>query len=199
MGLGVRFLYQLPRLTGGEVKTLIGKNALVILVVLAAYAGRGVFICHPVERRETVRDVHRWNVLSKGEASLRLIILESQLSYPVKKSTLTDDTFSVWVDEQEIPPLKAAGKTAGDAKYYFKKVEDLLCKNAFVVNLPRRVFIQLSGSSEVDLDKTPMGNIAKALNGKITVRYNPAWQVRSWVEGVLNTARHLLSRYELKP
>ena len=144
MGLGVRFLYQLPRLTGGEVKTLIGKNALVILMVLAAYAGRGIFICHPVERRETVKEVHRWNVLSKGEASVRLIILESQLSYPVKKNTLTDDTFSVWVDEKEIPPLKTAGKTAGDAKYYFKKVEDLLCKNAFVVNLPRRVLIQLS-------------------------------------------------------
>jgi hypothetical protein len=194
MGLGVLFLYQLPRLTGREVKALIGKNVLVVLVLLAAYVCKGFFICHPLERRETFEELHTWNVLSKGDESVRVIILESQLSYPVKRSAFTDDAFSVWVGGKEIPPLKAAGQTASDEKYYFKKVTDLLCKNAFIVNLPRHMMRRLLSSSEVDLHKTAAGEIVKSLNGKITVRYSPAWQLRRWGEGALNTALHFLHR-----
>ena len=101
-----------------------------------------------------------------------------------------------WVDEVEIPPLKTAGQTRSDEKYYFKKMQGLLCKNAVVVNLPRKIVSRLFGSSDVVLRTTAVSEIAEVLNGKITARYSPAWQLRSWVEGVLTRALHMFHRYE---
>jgi len=52
-----------------------------------------------------------------------LIILESQLAYPVKKGSLRIDSFSLWLDGNKLPHLKETGEESNDrGSYYFKKV-----------------------------------------------------------------------------
>lgn len=192
MGLGAVFLCTLPRLGAGKVKSLIVKNGIVILLLTALYASRGLFVFYPAAREETLEELRTWNMLSREAESVRVIILESQLSYPVKRNAWTEEAFSVREGGRALPPLARAGQTAGDPKYYFKKVSDLLCKNAFVVNLPRPIMSSLLRSGEVDLQRTSMEEIVTSLNGNITVCYTPAWQVRSRAEGVLAASLRLL-------
>ena len=113
---------------------------------------------------------------------MRLIIMESQLAYPVKSDALRRDTFSVRIGSYNIPHLEVAGSERTDEKYYFKRVSDLLCKNAIVINIPNVLmgtFMRPIGSENEEMKAH---TIIQALQGTITVSYIPAWQFCSVVE-----------------
>ena len=116
-----------------------------------------------------------------------MIIMGSQLAYPVKSDSFTSDAFSVWLGDKEIPHISQSGQTPGDEKFYFKDVKDLLCKNAFVLNVPHVLMNSFVGESKRDDGKVTVKEIVQSLKGKIRVRYVPAWQFRSWFETGINS------------
>jgi 4-amino-4-deoxy-L-arabinose transferase-like glycosyltransferase len=186
MGSGLFFLYRLPRLRREEVKILLRRNGLLVGLLFAVALCSGLFIYYPAEKLETIEELLPWNVISMGEESVRLIIMGSQLAYPVKTDRFTSDAFSVWLGENEIPHISHAGKTPGDEKFYFKEVKDLLCKNAFVLNVPHVLMNSFVGESKENDGKVTGKEIVQSLKGKIRVRYVPAWQFRSWFETGIN-------------
>lgn len=192
MGIGVTSTYRVPYLMRTGIKTLIFRNSFLLLMILVSYSFSSLLMYYPGEKKETIRDLHDWNILSIGKESVRLIILESQLSYPVKEDSLTSNSFSVWVGGKEIPHFKMAGKKENDEKYYFKKVKNLLCKNAFVINLPHRLMNIFLAERKSGDEKVTAGEIVKTLNSKVTVCYIPAWQFRSWIENVIQQFLRLL-------
>jgi hypothetical protein len=187
MGSGVLFLYQLPRLWGEEVKTLLKRNGLLFIVLLGASLCRGLFIYYPAEKLETIEELRTWNVISMGDASVRLIIMGSQLAYPVQSDSLNSDAFSVWLGEKEIPHISQAGQTPSDEKFYFKDVKDILCRNAFVLNVPHVLMDNFVDESKRDGGKVTGKEIVQSLEGKIRVGYVPAWQFRPWFETGINS------------
>lgn len=194
MGLGIIFIYKIPRLKRAEISLLLSRSAFLLLVLIVSYTLSLLLTCHPVEKKEKIRDLHNWNVLSVGKESVRLIILESQLSYPVKKDSLASDSFSVWVAKKEIPHLKIAGEKKSDDKFCFRRVKDLLCKNAFSINLPHTLMNVFLSERKSNDKKVTVEKIVKSLNGKITVQYVPAWQFRSWIENIIKYLLRLLRK-----
>jgi len=195
MGVGVLFLYRLPLLGRGEIKTLLWRNGLLVILLLAAFLCRGLFICYPAEKGETIEELRRWNVISMGDESVRLIIMASQLAYPVQRDSFIRDAFSVWLGEKEIPHISQAGKTPSDEKFYFKDVKDQLCRDAFVINVPHALMNSFVSEPKQGDGKVTGKEIVNSLKGKIRVRYVPAWQFRSWLETGINALlKHLKGR-----
>ena len=195
MGSGVVFLYRLPSLRREEIKTLVWANGLLVSLLLAVFLSRRLFIYYPEEKQETIQELYAWNLISMGEESVRLLIMGSQLSYPVKADSLTSDSFSVMLGGREIPHISKAGDTPRDEKFYFKDVKDFLCRNGFVINVPHG----LMNSFVADAKRTPGQvtgkEVVQSLEGKITVSYVPAWQFRNWVEtGITSLLNHLKRR-----
>lgn len=195
MGFGVFFLYRAQRLGKVEVKTLLWRNGFLVLLLLALFLCRELFIYYPAEKQETIEELSMWNVMSMGEESVRLIIMGSQLAYPVKSGSTTSEAFSVWLGEKAIPHISQAGKKPSNEKFYFKDVKDLLCKKAFVINVPHTMMNSFVGETKLDNLKVTGREIVQSLQGKITVSYVPAWQFRSWFEAVINSLlEHLKGR-----
>ena len=131
-----------------------------------------------------------------GDESIRLIIMASQLAYPVQSDSLIRDAFSVWLGEKEIPHISQAGKTPSDEKFYFKDVKDQLCRNAFVINVPHALMNSFVTETKREDGKISGKEVVDSLKGKIRVRYVPAWQFRNWFESGCNVLlKHLKGRH----
>lgn len=187
MGSGVVFLFRLPRLRGEEVKTLVWANGLLFLLLVAVFLSRRLLIYYPEQKQETIEELHAWNLISMGEESVRLFIMESQLSYPVKQDSMTSDSFSVMLGGKEISHISRAGDTPRDEKFYFKDVKDFLCSKGFVLNVPHDLMNGFVADSKRNWEKVTGKEIVQSLEGKITVSYVPAWQFRGWVEAGINS------------
>jgi hypothetical protein len=193
MGSGVVFLYRLPRLRGEEVKTLVWANGLVVFLLCAVFLSRRCFIYYPEQKQETIEELHAWNLISMGEESVRLLIVGSQLSYPVKHDSMTSDSFSVMLGGKKIPHISRAGDTPNDEKFYFKEIKGFLCSNGFVLNVPHGLMNGFVADTKRNPWKVTGKEIVQSLAGKITVSYVPAWQFRGWVEAGINS---LLKRFK---
>ncbi len=192
MGSGVLFLYRLPSLDREEVKILFKRNSVLVILLIALSLLRDLFIYYPAEKQEAIEDLHTWNVISMGKESVRLIIMGSQLAYPVQHDSFTSDAFSVWLGEKEIPHISQAGETPRDVKFYFKDVKDLLCKNALVINVPHVLINSFVDATKWEDGKVTGKEVVHSLEGKIRVRYVPAWQFRSWFEAGIDSLLHHL-------
>lgn len=198
MGSGVVFLYRLPSLTREEVKTLVWANGLLVLLLLAIFLSSRLLIYHPEQKQETIEELHAWNLISMGEESVRLLIMGSQLSYPVKNDSMTSDSFSVMLEGREIPHISRAGNTPRDEKFYFKYVKDFLCSTGFVINVPHGVMNAFVADTKRRRGKVTGKEIVQSLEGKITVSYVPAWQFRGWVQAGINSLLKRLQEKQLE-
>jgi len=191
MAVGATSICKLSHLEKKRTRVLLYSNSFILLIILVGYVFRSLLIYHPVEKCEALRGLRNWNVVSIEENTVSLSILESQLSYPVKKGSLNRRSFSVWIGEKEIPHLVVARENSRREKFYFLKVKNLLCNNALIINVPHTlldVFLsgRKSGSEKV------VEEIVRSLHGKITVRYIPAWQFHRWIEKIIKFFLHLL-------
>ncbi|MDX1777712.1 MAG: glycosyltransferase family 39 protein, partial [Thermodesulfobacteriota bacterium] len=187
MGSGVVFLYRLPSFKGEEVKKLVWVNGLLVLLLLGVFLSRKLLIYYPETTKETIEELHAWNLISMGEESVRLLIMGSQLSYPVKPDSMTSDSFSVMLEGREIPHISQAGDTPRDEKFYFKDVKEFLCNNGFVINVPHGLMNSFLTDTKGIREKVTGKEIVQSLEGKITVSYVPAWKFRGWVEAGINS------------
>ena len=197
MGSGVVFLYRLPGLKREKARALIWANSLLVLLLLAAFLSKRVFVYYPEEKQETIEELHAWNLISMGKESVRLLIMGSQLSYPVKSESMTSDSFSVVLGGKVIPHISRAGNTPKDAKFYFKEVREFLCGNGFVINVPHGVMNSFVTHTEGKQEKVSGKEIVQSLEGKIMVSYVPAWRFRGWVEACINSFLNRLKEKEL--
>jgi len=194
IGIGVTFIYKIPYLGRVGIKTLFRRNSLLLLIILVSYALSTLLIYYPMEKREKIKDLHYWNALSIEKESVYLIILESQLSYPVKKNSLTKKSFSIWIGEKEIPHLEGAREENNGEIFYFMKVKNLLCKNSLIIHLPYTLMNLFLSDSKSSSKRVTIEEIVESLNGKIMVCYLPAWQFHSWVENIIQYFIYLLQR-----
>ena len=195
MGSGVVFLCRLPHLRRKEVKTLVWANGLLVLLLLAVFLSRRLFIYYPEEKQETIQELYTWNLISMGEESVRLFIMGSQLSYPVKADSMTRDSFSVMLGGKEIPHISKAGDTPRYEKFYFKDVKDFLCSNGFVINVPHGLMNSFIADAKRTSGQVTGKEVVQSLEGKITVSYVPAWEFRGWVEtGITSLLNNLKKR-----
>jgi len=194
MALGVTSIYKISHLEKERVRVLLYSNSFLVLIVLVGYVLSSLLIYHPVEKWEEIRGLRKWNVLSIEKNTVSLSILESQLSYPVKKGSLKRRSFSVWIGEKEIPHLLVKGENNGRGKFYFLKVKDLLCSNSLVINVPYTLLDVFLSEGKSGSEKVAIEEVVKSLSGEITVRYIPAWQFHSWIENIIKYFLHLLQR-----
>ena len=194
MGIGINFIYKLPNLNREEVKTLLKRNSFIALIVFITYICSVFLINHPQGKQERIKGLHHWNILSIKEEFASLMLMESQLSYPVKKGSFKGQSLSVWIGEEEIPCLRLAGNKKNDEKFYPLKVKDFLCKNAIVINLPHTLIKSFSNNRKVNDGKVTAKEIINSLNNKIAVSYVPAWRFHGWIEKTMQYFLHLLQR-----
>ena len=186
-GIRCSFFIPVAKLEGGEVKKLVWVNSLLVLLLVAVFLSRRLLIYYPETTKETIEELHAWNLISMGEESVRLLIMGSQLSYPVNTDSMTSDSFSVMLGGREIPHISQAGDTPRDEKFYFKDVKEFLCSNGFVINVPHGLMNSFLTDTKGIREKVTGKEIVQSLEGKITVSYVPAWKFRGWVEAGINS------------
>jgi len=194
MSIGITSVYKISHLEKERIRVLLYSNSFILLIIVFGYVFSSLLIYHPVEKWEEIRGLRNWNVLSIEKHTVSLSILESQLSYPVKKGSLNRRSFSLWIGEKEIPHLLAAGENNRRGKFYFLKVKDLLCNNSLIINLPHTLIDVFLSERKSGNEKVAIEEIVRSLNGKITVRYNPKWKFHSWIENIIKHFLHLLQR-----
>jgi hypothetical protein len=189
---GIVFVCRVFWLQRSEVSLLVRRNALLLLaLIMMCLTWLAMVTFSPGMRYDTIKILYPWNIFSTGGESVRIIIVESQLAYPVRRSALRSDAFTVKLGDYHVPHLDVAGSRRSDAKYYFKEVNDLLCNNAIIINIPNELMRMMMRECGFDNEDIKAGSIIEALQGKITISYVPAWQFRPAVESVFT---HLLEQ-----
>lgn len=183
MGSGIVFITRLYRMNRSEALVLLRSNLLLLVPVILAYGSWHVLITvNTAERSEIIGKLYPWNIFSTGRESLRLIIVESQLAYPLSRESFGKNRFSLRIGSHEIPHLEVAGPARSDEKYYFKRVQDLLFSNAVIINIPDALLGTMLEDIGLKNEGIRARDIIEALQGKIEVSYIPAWQFRRAVE-----------------
>ncbi len=193
MGMGIVFVTTVPHLKRSEIKTLLWRNSWLLSAALVGYGLTFVVTSHPAEKTERIAGLRGWNVLGIREKSISLAIFESQLSYPVKTGNLTKEHVSVWIGKKEMPHREVADKTGKVERVYFGTAQDFLCTNVIIIDVPRSLVEAFFPAERDVLKSTIKEQIAKRLDGKITIRYTPAWQFRGWINDVLQYCLRTLS------
>ncbi len=189
MAIGIHFLSTLAKLNKEEIKAIAFRNAAFALLIISGYALGFVLVQYPATKTETITGLHYWNLVPTKKRSLSLMILESQLSYPI--STSHDDTQSlfVWIDDKELPYSASVNEKNKTGIFSVVKIKDLLCRKALLLNIPYNF------ENSLDSTRTDIKNSINTLNGKIVVQYTPAWQFHSWIEKVFQFCLAFLQRH----
>jgi hypothetical protein len=184
MGLGIAFItYPAAFVRGGAIKTIAVRNALLLCIIGGLLLGGKILLtCPPSTRAETVAGLERWNIARAEQRAVSVLLLESQLAYPLKKQDIGISCHAVQFKGSPLPfsrritPPHYGRGTAAQSGFNIIRMKNLLSPYAIAVNLvasdlPEPVVRELK-------QKNPShAAIAKHLEGLFRVSYTPSWQL----------------------
>ncbi|MCP4716486.1 MAG: hypothetical protein GY868_15300 [Deltaproteobacteria bacterium] len=181
MALGATALTKIWFLRPALIKQLIYRNGLICSIMLGCYACSSLLTYSPSTKTETISRLHQWNIIRTTKKNISLLIMESELAYPIADNAQTREACTIRYNGAQNAQSNTT-ENLSDATFHFLPIKSLLCKQGIIINLPEALPEKYFQEKKDNGNRVASQNLFASLKGKISIQYTPAWQFRPWIE-----------------